>query len=223
MNMRQFFVAGMIVAAGIAGSAFAADTKAPAAAAAAAAPAGPVLDYKTVVPGTYTLDGSHVSVVWKIWHMGYSHFAGRFDKISGTATVNPDLSKSGVVITIDASSGNTGVAKLDEELDEPNFFNADKYPAITFNSTKVDVTGKTEDGKDKGKIYGTLSMKGVTKPVVLDVVFNGHGSNPMMAGQERMGFEASTKIKRSDFGLSYGIPMVSDEVELIIAAEFTKN
>jgi polyisoprenoid-binding protein YceI len=155
--------------------------------------------------------------------MGLSHFAGRFDKISGTATVNPaDLSKSGAVISIDSSSGNTGVAKLDDELDQKDFFDAEKFPAITFTSTKVEVTGKNAAGKDIGKIYGMLSLKGVTKPITLDVTFNGHGPNPMMATQERMGFEASTTIKRSEFGFTYGVPMVSDEVELIIAAEFTK-
>lgn len=182
----------------------------------------PNLDYKTADAGTYVLDSSHASVVWKVWHMGFSHFAGRFDKITGTATVKPDdLNKSGVVITVDSSSADTGVAKLDDELDGAEFFDATKFPAITFTSTKVELTGKTADGKQQGKVYGMLSLRGVTKPVVLDAVFNGHGPNPMNQ-QERMGFNATLTIKRSDFGMDHLVPLVSDDVELEIAAEFSK-
>lgn len=211
--MKKLVLTGLLVAAGLASAGYAAD---------AAAPKGPDTDYKTTPAGTYVLDNSHASIVWKVWHMGTSHFAGRFDKISGTATVNPaDLNKSGVVITVDSGSGDTNVPKLDGELKEADYFNAEKYPAITFTSTKIELTGKTADGKDAGKITGMLSMLGVTKPVVLDVVFNGHGVSPM-GGPERMGFNATTTIKRSDFGFTKLVPLVSDEVELEIAAEFSK-
>lgn len=218
MMMRNYVVAGALLASALVSVGFAADKP-------AKMPpfVPPVLDYKTAEAGTYVLDANHVSVVWKVWHMGFSHFAGRFDKISGTATVDPaNLAKSGVVITIDASSGDTGIAKLDEELDQKEYFDAEQFPNITFTSTKVEVNGKTADGKDAGKVYGMLSLKGVTKPIVLDAVFNGHGPTPMFGG-ERIGFEASGKIKRSEFGFNQGIPFVSDEVDLIIAAEFTKK
>lgn len=209
--MTKFLMGALLATSLLAGQAFAApDVKTP------------DLDYKTIDNGTYVLDGSHASVVWRVWHMGYSHFAGRFDKITGTASVNTtDMDKSGVSVNIDAKSGDTGVAKLDAELIEPMFFDAAKYPAITFKSTKLTVTGKTADGKATGTLAGDLTLHGVTKPVVLDVVFNGHGPNPM-GGAKRMGFNATGTLKRSDFGVSYGIPVVSDEVTFEIAAEFTK-
>lgn len=222
MISKKLLMAGLLVAAGLSNVGFAADA-AKGAAAAAPVASGPSLDYKTMPAGTYVLDPTHASVVWKVMHMGFSNFAGRFDKISGTATVNPaDLSKSGVVVSIASDSGDTGVEKLDDELEQKDFFNAEAYPAITFTSTKIEVTGKNAAGRDTGKIYGMLSMKGVTKPAVLDVTFNGHGPNPMMATQQRMGFEASTTIKRSEFGFTHLLPVVGDEVQLIIAVEFTK-
>lgn len=179
-------------------------------------------DVKTVVPGTYELDVTHASVEWKVMHMGFSHFAGRFEDMKGTATVGSDLTKSGVVITIDADSAETGVDKLDDHLETADFFDAKKYPAITFTSTKIEVTGKTADGKPTGKVHGMLSMRGVTKPIVLTATFNGHGQH-VMSKVETLGFNATGVIKRSEFGMTYGAGMVGDEVTLDIAAEFSKK
>ncbi|PZP38866.1 MAG: polyisoprenoid-binding protein [Pseudomonas fluorescens] len=213
MNIRTYAAAAALVATALSGNVFAQATDYK----------GPSLDYKTVTAGTYELDKTHASVIFKIDHLGFSNFAGRFDDIDGTATVNPvDLSKSGVVITIDADSADTGVDKLDEHLEGADFFNTEKYKSITFTSTKVEVTGTTANGKSIGKVHGLLNMLGVSKPVVLDVVFNGHGVSPF-GGNERIGFDGTTTIKRSDFGMSKMVPMVGDDVKVQIAVEFTKK
>lgn len=183
---------------------------------------GPSLDYKTAVAGTYKLDKTHAGVNFRINHLGFSNFMGRFEDIDGTATVNPtDLSKSGVIITLETDSVDTNVDKLDEHLEAADFFDSAKFKAITFTSTKVEVTGTNAQGKSTGKVHGMLSLRGVTKPVVLDVVFNGHGQSPF-GGGERLGFDGSTTIKRSDFGMGSMVPMVGDEVEIQFAVEFTK-
>ena len=191
---------------------------------AAEAPAykGPSLDYKTAVAGTYKLDKTHAGVTFRIDHLGFSSFMGRFEDMDGTATVNPaDLSRSGVVFNIETDSVDTNVAKLDEHLEAADFFDAAKFKTISFTSTKMEVTGTTPEGKTVGKVHGMLSLRGVTKPVVLDVVFNGHGTSPF-GGGERMGFDGTTTIKRSDFGMGAMVPMVGDEVQIQFAVEFTK-
>lgn len=191
---------------------------------AADAPAykGPSLDYKTAVAGTYKLDKTHAGVTFRINHLGFSSFMGRFEDMDGTVTLNPtDLSKSGVVFTIETDSVDTNVDKLDEHLEAADFFDSAKFKAITFTSTKVEVTGTNPEGKSIGKVHGMLSLRGVTKPVVLDVVFNGHGQSPF-GGGERLGFDGTTTIKRSDFGMGAMVPMVGDEVQIQFAVEFTK-
>ncbi len=218
MMTKTLLMTGLLVAAGMASVGFAADAKP-----AAPAYAGPVLDYKTAVAGTYVLDQTHAGITWRVDHLGFSSFIGRFEEMSGTATVNPaDLSKSGVVMTIKAESADTNVDALDEKLEKADFFDADKYPSITFTSTKIEVTGKNAQGKDTGKLHGMLSLKGVTKPVVMDVVFNGHGESPF-GGGPRIGFDGTLTIKRSDFGMGVMVPMVGDEVAVQFAVEFTKK
>lgn len=188
----------------------------------AAPAAGPVLDYTKAEKGTYVLDSSHALVHWKVWHMGTSHYTGRFDKVTGTMSFDPaDTAKSGVNISIDTASANTTSAKLTAELVDAQFFDAAKYPAITFKSTKVELGAKGADGKQVGKVSGDLTFHGVTKPVVLDVVFNGSQAHPMNKKQ-MMGFSGKTTIKRSDYGVTYGVPLVGDEVGVEIEVEFQK-
>lgn len=219
--MTKVLLTGLLVAAGFAGVAHAATVKA---GADKPAPyAGPTLDYKTTQAGTYVLDTTHAGVTWRIDHLGFSNFIGRFAEMTGTATVNPaDLSKSGVVFTIETDSVDTNVDKLDDHMEAADILDAAKYPTITFTSTKIEVTGKNAAGKDTGKVYGMLSLKGVTKPVVMDVVFNGHGLSPF-GGSERIGFDGTFTIKRSDFGIVAMLPMVGDEVSVQFAVEFTKK
>ncbi len=176
------------------------------AAAPAAAPAS--------ISGTYNLDPSHTHISWTVEHMGYSHFNGKFANATGTVTLDeahPENSK--VNMTVNTSDIVTGVPKLDEHLKGDSFFNVAKFPTATFVSDKVEPTGK-----DTAKVTGTLTLLGVSKPVTLDVKLNKAGQHPMMH-KNWVGFDASTTLKRSDWGLSYGIPMVSDEVKLEIEAE----
>lgn len=198
----------------VSGAAFAADKP--------AVPTGPELDYTKAAAGTYTVDGSHAFVHWKVWHMGFSHYTGRFDKISGSLLLKPeDLAASNVSIAIDPASADSGNAKLESELKSEMFFDVAKYPQIAFKSTKVEVTGKDAAGKSTGKVYGNLTFHGVTKPVVLDATFNGSGPH-LMTKTPTLGFSAKTTIKRSDFGVNALVPVVSDEVELEIEVEFSK-
>ena len=118
-----------------------------------------------------------------------------------------------MTVTIPVDSIDTGVAKLDAHLKSPDFFDAAKFPMATFKSTRVERAG--EHGL---KVTGDLTLHGVTKPVVLDVVVNKIGPHPM-AGRAAAGFDATATIKRSDFGISNYVPNVSDEIELSVSTE----
>lgn len=168
--------------------------------------------------GLYELDPSHTSVVWKVKHMGVSNYTARFNKISGTMNFDPkNIEKSTVDIRIDPTSVDTGSTSFNEEIAGEKFFNSGKHKDLTFKSTKVEKTGT-----DKGRITGDLTFNGVTKPVVLDVTFNGAITNPMKKVAD-LGFSATTTIKRSDFGVTQYVPMVGDDVTVAIETEFLKK
>ncbi len=168
--------------------------------------------------GIYKIDPKHTSVTWKVWHMGASHYTARFSKVDGELDYNQkDPTKSKVKVTIPASSVDTGMKDFDEEIAGKQFFGGDKNPDITFESVSI-----VKTGADKGKIEGRLTLNGITRPVFLDVKFNGGLMNKML-GAHDMGFSATTVIKRSDFNVNYGIPMVSDEVEIAIETEFLQK
>jgi polyisoprenoid-binding protein YceI len=179
-------------------------------------------DASKVVAGTYAADPGHSLIAWEVNHFGFSPYHGLITGISGTLKIDPaNLAASSVEVTIPikavapyggVSSGN---AKLDTHLATPDFFDAEKFPTASFKSTRVTVNG------DEAKIEGNLTIRGVTKPVVLDAEFVGAGTNPFVK-KPTVGFKAETTIKRSDFGISYGIPLVTDEVKLDIAAAFEK-
>jgi polyisoprenoid-binding protein YceI len=185
----------------------------------AQAPAAPgTKDAAKVTGGAYTVDGGHTQVVFAWDHMGFTNNAGTIAEPTGTLTLdkaNPANSK--VSITFPIANLRTGVAKLDEHLMKPDFFDAAKFPTATFVSTSVKPTGAT--GAD---ITGNLTIKGVTKPVTLDAELYGAGVQPM-SKKENVGFVATATIKRSDFGMGYGVPMVGDAIELKIIAAFQKQ
>ena len=165
-------------------------------------------------PETYAFDTAHTSVIWKAGHMGFSFPHGIFSNIEGTLVLDEaDISKSTVDVTIPLDKIATGIPKFDDHLKSKDFFNVEKSPAAKFVSTKVEKTG------DKtAKLTGDLTLNGITKPVTLDVTLNKQGEHPMMK-KKAVGFSATTQIKRSDFGISYGIPNAPDEVDLEIQAE----
>jgi polyisoprenoid-binding protein YceI len=165
-------------------------------------------------PETYAFDTAHTSVIWKAGHMGFSFPHGIFSNIEGTLVLDEaDISKSAVDVTIPLDKIATGIPKFDDHLKSKDFFNVEKTPTAKFVSTKVEKTG------DKtAKLTGDLTLNGITKPVTLDVTLNKQGEHPMMK-KKAVGFSATAQIKRSDFGITYGIPNVPDEVDLEIQAE----
>lgn len=175
-------------------------------------------DAAKVTGGTYKVDGGHTQVVFAWDHMGFTNNAGTISEPTGTLTLdkaNPAASK--LSVTFQIANLRTGVAKLDEHLMKADFFDAAKFPTATFVSTSVKPTGAT--GAD---ITGNLTIKGVTKPVTLDAEFYGAGIQPM-SKKENVGFVATGTIKRSEFGMGYGVPMVGDAIELKIIAGFEKQ
>jgi polyisoprenoid-binding protein YceI len=170
--------------------------------------------------GTYALENRHSQVMFSIAHLGLTDFWGRFDRLSGAMNFDPAaMEKSSVSITIDMSSVDTPSERLNSELASASVFDAPNYPNATFQSTSV-----TRTGPDTGLIAGNLTMHNVSKPVVLEVTFNGGESSPMGSGYV-LGFHATATIRRSDFGLT-GMPwepMVGDEVNLVIEAMFEQK
>lgn len=165
-------------------------------------------------PSPYVLDPHHTQITFGWTHFGFSHMSGRFDKVDGTFLFDPAApAKSKVEVSIPIASISTGVSDLDDDLRSDGFFDAGKFPAATFKSTSVKSTGK-----DKLAVSGDLTIHGVTKPVILDVTINKIGMHPM-AQRAAAGFDASTTIKRTDFGISKYAPNVSDEIQIHISTE----
>ncbi|HFX6223237.1 YceI family protein [Acinetobacter nosocomialis] len=167
-------------------------------------------------PVDYKIDPTHTATVFSWNHFGFSTPSANFSDIQGVIKVdNAKPANSSVNVTIPLSSVNTNVPALDKEFQQEAWFNAAKYPNITFKSTK-------EETKDKKhfKITGDLTVKGVTKPVVLDAVLNKQGEHPM-AKVPAIGFNATTSFNRSDFGLGNYVPNVGDKITVNITTEAT--
>ncbi|HVY12127.1 MAG TPA: YceI family protein [Alphaproteobacteria bacterium] len=165
--------------------------------------------------GLYVADKGHASIIFRINHLGFSLYPGRFEDFDAKINLDPAApEKSTVDVTVDINSVDTHNAKLDEELRSADWFNAAKFPTAKFHSTNFIKTGP-----DKGMLQGEFTMMGVTHPISLDVVFHGYGQHPMTKAAH-LGFGATGTIKRSEWGFSKGVPMVGDEVQLIIEAEF---
>jgi polyisoprenoid-binding protein YceI len=165
----------------------------------------------------YDIDGSHSGVVFGWNHFGFSNPTARFDKIEGSVLLDKaDLTKSSISVTLPVEGLDTRVAKLDEELKSPDFLDATKYPTITFKSTKVEKTGE-----NSLKITGDLTVHGVTKPVTLDAKVNKIGvfEIPGVIKAQTAGFDATTVIRRSDFGVTKYVPAVSDEIPVRITLD----
>lgn len=166
---------------------------------------------------TYTLDKNHTRVGFSTTHFGISHVEGRFKDITVTMTSKKeDMSDAVVEMTADVTSIDTDNEMRDKDLKSENWFDAGKYPTLTFKSTSFKKTG------DKNyQMSGNMTIRGVTKPVTLDVVYNGKAANPMTK-KSSVGFTVTGKLNRKDFsvGSGAGSAVVSDEVELRSNAEF---
>ncbi|MFE1719389.1 YceI family protein [Acinetobacter baumannii] len=167
-------------------------------------------------PVDYKIDPTHTATVFSWNHFGFSTPSANFSDIQGVIKVdNAKPANSSVNVTIPLSSVNANVPALDKEFQEEAWFNAAKYPNITFKSTKVE----TKD-KKHFKITGDLTVKGITKPVGLDAVLNKQGEHPM-AKVPAIGFNATTSFNRSDFGLGNYVPNVGDKITVNITTEAT--
>ena len=176
--------------------------------------AASVATFALAKPVTYKIDPTHTATVFTWDHFGFSTPSGNFTDIQGTITVdNSKPADSSVNVTIPLSSINTNVKALDEHLLKPDFFDAEKYPTITFKSTKVQ-----PNGKNKYKITGNLTIKDITKPVVLDAVLNKQAEHPMTKAQS-IGFNATTSFDRSAFGVGAYVPNVGDKITVNITTE----
>ncbi|HAT8938486.1 TPA: hypothetical protein JBB06_02960 [Legionella pneumophila subsp. pneumophila] len=169
--------------------------------------------YVYAEPQTLTLDNQHTYVLWKVKHLGFSTQAGKW-YASGQLVLdkdNPQQSKVNVTINVDDIV--TGIPELDKHLKGKLFFDTKQFPTATFVSNRVEVMGK-----NKAKVYGMLTMHGVTKPIILNVILNKAGIN-LLNDRETAGFSATTSLKRSDYGIKALIPEVGDDVEIEIEAE----
>ena len=168
--------------------------------------------------GTYTLDPRHTSVTFKIMHLGFSWFTGRFDHTEGEFNWSPDApDQSTLDVTITASSIDTNDRELDETLGGENWFDTLKYPRATFHATRIEGLGQGH-----ARITGDFTLHGQTHTVVLDTVLIGAGTNPV-DGSHVMGFSACGSFDRSDYGISNLEPLVGDKINLQIESEFDKE
>jgi polyisoprenoid-binding protein YceI len=164
---------------------------------------------------TYTIEPDYTQAVFRWNHLGFSNPAAQFSQGQGTLEFDPAApTRASVQVTIPLSSLNTGVPALDEHLRSEDFFEVAKFPTASFRSTRIE----PGMGKDRLKVTGELNLHGVTRPVTLDVVVLKVGSNPRTQ-LATVGFEATTTLKRSDFGLGAFVPQVSDEIRLQISSQ----
>ncbi len=165
---------------------------------------------------TWNLDPFHSNAQFVARHLGISNVQGEFTKITGTVMLDDaDITKSTVDVTIDATSVDTRVSRRDDDLKSDGFLNVAQYPTITFKSSKIEKVGE-----GKLKVTGDLTIKGVTKSVILDVT--GPTAAITAMGGQRRGFAATTTINRNDFGVSKDpAPMIGSDIAIEIDCEMT--
>ena len=178
----------------------------------------------TAAPETYTVDPLHSSVLFAIDHLGLSTVHGRFDKFAGKFAIDRAAKKGEVELTIDTASVDTNdndkgsrQRSRDEHLRSADFFNAAEFPKMTYKSTNVVFTGDNPT-----TVEGNLTLLGVTKPVSLKLErFKCNAATA--TAKERCGGDGTGKVKRSDFGMSRGIPQIGDELQLTVSFEANKD
>ena len=172
-----------------------------------------------VQAGAYKLDPSHGKITWSVDHLGFSKYYGQFVNVSAELTLDP---ANPTASTLTATIPLTDVAPNDDglkrHLQTADFFDTANHPVATFRSVHI-MIDPTEP--NEATVHGELTLRGVTKPVTMEVEFNQAG--PSMGGAYRVGFDGEATIKRSDFGVNYALPAVGDEVKLHIEGEFLKQ
>ena len=157
-------------------------------------------DREIPVAGVYEIDGAHTSVEFVGRHLMITKVRGRFSDVRGQITIDEEPTKSHVEVEIGVASVSTGNFDRDAHLTSGDFFDVEQYPTITFASTGV------EPLRDNTwELVGDLTVHGTTRPVTLQVDFDGGGASPM--GDERIGFSAATEVNREDFGLTWNVAL----------------
>jgi len=168
-----------------------------------------------VRPGTYTLDPAHGKISWSVSHMGFSTYVGQFRNVAATLKLDTKTPAASTLdATVDMKSVGTFSDGLDKHLQTADFFDTAKHPTASFKATTIRLVDA-----DTAKIDGRLTLRGITKPVTIEAEFNQAGVSPA-SKLYTVGFDGRATIKRSDFGISYGLPLLGDEVTLNIEAEF---
>lgn len=177
--------------------------------------------FEGLTAGTYTIDPTHTEISFSVRHLAISKVRGHFQTFAGTVEIAEQIEDSTASATIDVASINTNQAQRDEHLRTSDFFNVEEFPEMTFKST-----GVTVDGGDL-TINGDLTLRGVTKPVTLEAEFGGATVDGY--GNTKVGFEATTKINRQDFGVTWnaateaGGLTLGDVITITIDAQLAKN
>ena len=177
-----------------------------------------------ITGGTYTADPGHTLIEWTVDHLGVTPYFGLFGDVSGTLTLDPkNPGAAKVDVTIPVAKVTTASEGLTKHLLKPA---EGGKPADFFGAAPADakfVSTRVTPNRQNARIEGNLTLNGVTKPVTLDAAFYGAGKMPaQMGGKEGVGFTATGTLRRSEFGIGYGVPMVGDEVKLKITAAFMK-
>ena len=168
-------------------------------------------------PTTYAIEPTHTFVTFEAKHFGTSTNRGRFDKKSGSVTIDTEAKTGQVDITIEMGSINTGTAPFDGHLKGKDFFNAEAFPQATFKSTKV-----VFEGDKVSSVVGNLTLLGKTQTVVLKANHYGCYDNPMLKRQV-CGGDFETTIQRGDFGMTYGLPFIPNDIKLVIQVEAVRQ
>ncbi|RIX27118.1 YceI family protein [Sphingomonas edaphi] len=168
-----------------------------------------------VKSGSYVLDPAHGKITWSVDHMGFSTYVGQFTDVTANLDLdvrNPAASKLDASVKTD--SVGTFHEGLDKHLKTADFLDTAKFPTAQFRATGIRLVDR-----DSAKISGNLTLHGITKPIVIDADFNQAGINPVDK-RYSLGFDGEAKIKRSEFGINYGLPLLGNEITLHLEAEF---
>ena len=168
-------------------------------------------------PETYVIDGNHTLPRFSYSHFGYSTQLSRFDKTSGKIVLDRQAKTGSVVVTVDTTSANTGSTLFNEHIQGADFLDSAHYPAMTFQSSTLKF-----DGDQLTSVEGTLTLKGISKPVTLTVTSFQCMPHPMLK-KDACGANATTVVKRTDFNMGKYAPNVGDEVTVTIPVEAVKE
>lgn len=178
----------------------------------------PSRDPAAVKAGSYKIDPDHTQITFSLSHLGFSEFSGQFSGASGSLKIDPAKPEAAQLkVTVSVPSIQTTVPKLTEELKGKDWFDTATYPQATFTSSKI-----TPTGSGTATIAGDLTLHGVTKPVTLTARLIGSGINPLDKAVT-VGFQAKGTIKRGDFGIKKYLPVLGDDVQLLIDAAFVQE